>query len=81
MSRENKDEAISSIDDSTGFLLLSTSELDEDTVELSVVVEEMSASDLGQGIDWILQNYPEVINYTIFGAGKIEDKPVLTKMN
>ena len=81
MSRENKDEAISSIEGSTGFFLLSTSELDEDTVELSVIVEEMSAPDLGQGVDWILQNYPEVIKYTIFGAGRIEDKPILTKMN
>ena len=82
MSKEkSREDAVEMVNNSEGFLVFTTEVIDGDTYELAVVMEDMTILDLAQGIDWILQTYPEVIKHTIFGAGSIDDSPSLMSMN
>lgn len=67
MKKETLDRYVELLKESDGVLLCTTKKIDEDEVEMDFILHEISYEEIGEIINYLVEQHPDILQYTIFG--------------
>ncbi len=67
MEKETLDRYIEILKGADGVLLCTTKKINEDQIEMDFTLQDISAEELGEIINYLIENHPEILQYTTFG--------------
>ena len=66
MKKETLDRWMELLERSDGVLLCTTKKVNEDEIEMDFILHEISFEEVGEIINYLIENHPEIVQYTTF---------------
>ena len=81
MDEKKLEEMYEAIKEADGVALITTQELDDENVSIHVITEEITPVELGEAINFLFTQFPEVLKFTTLRDEDSLSVPPIDRMN